>query len=171
MGQIDLFDAPVRLAAACASSAVVSPCGRYRYRLSRQWCDGGPALGFLMLNPSTADASVDDPTIRRCMGFARRDGYGGIVVANLFAWRATDPRELRDVADPVGPDCDDFIRAMPHDTVIAWGATRPRPDTASRIVHVAELIRGKRTYHLGLTRDGACRHPLYVRADQPLVRR
>ncbi len=82
--------------------AVISDCGRYRYRLTRRWGDG-PLLSFIMLNPSTADAEVDDPTIRRCMGFARRDGYGGIVVGNLYAFRTTKPKALFAADNPLGP--------------------------------------------------------------------
>lgn len=170
MKQLDLIDSiKMDYGTEYRSYAVLSPCKLYRYQLGRRWSEG-PALGFVMLNPSTADAYVNDPTIRRCIGFARRDGFAGIVVTNLFAWRATDPRELRDAVDPVGPGCDKYIEEMPGDVVIAWGATRPRPDTASRIVRVSWLLRGKRVYNLGLTKDGSCRHPLYVRADQPLER-
>lgn len=169
MKQLDLIESKMDFGTKYSSFAVLSPCKHYRYQLGRRWGEG-PSLGFVMLNPSTADGLVDDPTIRRCIGFARRDGYAGIIVANLFAWRATDPRELRELADPVGPECDKHIKAMPEDVVIAWGATRPRPDTASRIVRVCSLLHGRRIYNLGLTKDGSCRHPLYVRADQPLER-
>jgi len=87
----DLFGAAIQ---AVRRGAVISDCGTYRYALARYW-GPGPELAFVMLNPSTADASVDDPTIRRCMGFARRENLGGIVVANLFALRATDPSALK----------------------------------------------------------------------------
>lgn len=169
MKQLDLSEPKWDFGTAYTAFADISPCGRYRYQLGRRWGEG-PPLGFVMLNPSTADGLVDDPTIRRCIGFARRDGYAGIIVTNLFAWRATDPRELRAVADPVGPECNKYIKAMPEDVVIAWGATRPRPDTASRIISTCSLLYGRRIYHLGRTKDGSCRHPLYVRADQPLER-
>jgi len=82
-------------------SAVLSDCGTYRYSLTRRWSPG-PLLGWVMLNPSRADALVDDPTIRRCVGFARRWGFAGIVVRNLYALRATDPRELSRHPAPVG---------------------------------------------------------------------
>lgn len=72
-------------------SATISECGRYRYRLTRRFADG-PCATFVMLNPSTADETIDDPTIRRCRNFAIREGCGGLVVVNLFAYRATDPR-------------------------------------------------------------------------------
>ena len=145
-------------------STVFSPCGRYRYRLSRAWLLGEGTVLFVMLNPSTADAEMDDPTIRRCMGFARRWGFQGLVVGNLFAWRATDPRELCRVADPIGPDNDHHLKAMSGnaDAVIAawgeWGALRGRNE------HVTGLLGGV-VEHLGLTKQGHPRHPLYVRAD------
>src|SRR5689334_20041621 len=88
-----LFDkgrGPAQAQSEIVKSAVLSPCGLYRYRLTRRWGDG-PALLFVMLNPSTADATEDDPTIRRCTGFAKREGMPAIEVVNLFAWRATDP--------------------------------------------------------------------------------
>ncbi len=88
-------------------SAVLSECARYRYRLDRAWERDDHGLGtvtWVMLNPSTADADVDDPTIRRCIGFSKAWGYNALTVVNLFAWRATSPRDLCAVEDPVGPD-------------------------------------------------------------------
>jgi hypothetical protein len=85
----DLFDGP----GGPAKSAVISPCGLYRYRLTRTWDAVRWSAAFVMLNPSTADAVDDDPTIKRCVGFAKRWGCGGIVVANLFAFRSADPDE------------------------------------------------------------------------------
>ena len=84
-------------------AAVISHCKRYRYRLARHW-GAGSALPFVMLNPSTADADNDDPTIRRCIAFAKREGAGGIVVANLFAFRATSPADMLAAPNPFGPE-------------------------------------------------------------------
>ena len=118
---LDLFQT------APTSTAEISPCGLYRYRLTRTWDAAAPALLFVMLNPSTADASEDDPTIRRCLGFARRERAGGLVVANLFAFRATDPKALEDAADPIGPDNARWIETCVRETsgpiVAAWGAS------------------------------------------------
>jgi hypothetical protein len=153
-------------------SAILSPCNTYRYRLNRDGDPGpyGPAL-FLMLNPSTADAELDDPTIRRCRGFARTWGNSGIVVANLYALRSTDPAGLWSHPDPVGPDNDAHLAAqmtLYPNVVCAWGANA-RPD---RIAAFRALLLDHPDVHLfclGITKSGAPRHPLYVRGDQPLI--
>src|SRR5438045_3510538 len=95
-------------------AAAISACGRYRWWLRRSWHQGGNGrvLCFIMLNPSTADARTDDPTIRRCMGFARSWGFSTLDVRNLFAWRATEPTELLRTDDPIGGRCGD--RALRH---------------------------------------------------------
>lgn len=150
-------------------TATISDCGRYRYRLERRWADA-PPLTFVMLNPSTADADVDDPTIRRCMGFARREGAGGIVVVNLWALRATNPKELRTAADPYGANWAFLREAIeaPGRKVAAWGAWAG-PNNSSLSYLVADVYRAQRQLMcLGKTKAGAPRHPLYVRADVPL---
>ena len=111
------------------SDAVISEDGLYRYELVREWQQIGRRMVFIMLNPSTADAALDDPTIRRCMGYARREGCGGIKVYNLFAVRATDPKELLKVADPNGESnyyhvstALDVAEEWRDIVVAAWGA-------------------------------------------------
>ena len=146
--------------------------GPYRYRLGRMW---GPVGGvvFVMLNPSTADATQNDPTIRRCLGFARREGWGSLDVVNLFGLRATNPAELAAHPDPVGPRNDAAIGDAIHaaDAVIcAWGA-HPMTQHQDRAATVLRLLRqhGSRIYRLGPpTRSGAPRHPLYLPANAPL---
>jgi hypothetical protein len=104
-------------------SAYISPCGAYRYSLSREWAPG-PACTFIMLNPSTADADIDDPTIRRCIGFAKAWGFGGLAVVNLFAFRATSPKDMQSAAEPVGPANDAAIAdgvGLSTIAVAAWG--------------------------------------------------
>jgi hypothetical protein len=158
--------------------ALISPCGLYRYWLSREWDPGAEKLAFIMLNPSTADAEVDDPTIRRCMAFARRDGFGGIVVANLFAFRATDPAALKTAADPVGPDNDIGLRLnlltspiRAADLVVAaWGANCRIRGERDKAVRRMAADGGVTLHHLGLTKDGHPKHPLYIKGDQPLER-
>jgi hypothetical protein len=105
------------------ATAVLSDCGTYRYRLGRRWAEG-PVDVWIMLNPSTADATVDDRTIRRCMEFSRRWGAGALVVGNLFALRATDPAELVRHPDPIGPDNDEHLtRSPPGRTSSAAGSS------------------------------------------------
>lgn len=152
-----------------ASSAVLSDDGAYRYELARTWGDGPPA-GFIMLNPSTADADVDDPTIRRCIGFARRLNCDGLLVANLFGLRATDPRELAEHPDPVGHLNDAHIGRLIVEAdvvIVAWGA---HPNTSRRVAAVVELAEaaGRVLHCLGKTKAGSPRHPLYLAGDTPL---
>jgi hypothetical protein len=143
----------------------------YRYALTRQWSDASPAV-FVMLNPSTADAFVEDPTVRRCLTFARQWGAGGLTVLNAFALRSTDPRALDRHADPVGPDNDAVIRrhlaaAAGAPVVAAWGAdkaVRAHGRDAALCAMVREAT-GQVLACLGTTKDGAPRHPLYVRGD------
>lgn len=156
-----------------ARGAELSACGTYRYTLTRTWDPADRPVAWIMLNPSTADAAKDDPTIRRCISFARGWGFGGIVVVNLFAARATDPGELCSFIDPVGPDNDlalfDTIQGLT--TVCAWGASVPdywrqRPPAVLRRLREG----GAEVGHVGLTKHGHPRHPLYVRGDTALMR-
>jgi|SRR5579859_6095362 len=105
-------------------TAWISQCGLYRYRLTRHWGPGHRVLCFVMLNPSTADAEEDDPTVRLCISWAKLLGFDGLVVVNLFALRSTDPSKLKVVADPVGPENDDIIldSAIASSMILcAWG--------------------------------------------------
>jgi hypothetical protein len=149
-------------------SAIFSPCRTYRYRLTRRW-GSGPNARFIMLNPSTADENVDDPTIRRCIAFAKREGCGGLVVVNLFAFRATDPRELAGAINPCGPDADrhlmDAIQDADGPLIAAWGSNA---FAKQRAADVTAMI-GAHCVCLGKTKDGHPRHPLYVKGDAPLV--
>jgi hypothetical protein len=153
--------------------AAVSPCGRYRTRLWRLWDRRRQPLGIVMLNPSTADASLDDPTIVRCTRRALTAGYGGLEVANLFAWRATDPNELRRAADPVGPGNDAAILATAAaaggTVVCAWGS-RGRLHGRGAAVLAMLLEAGVETWALRVGSDGEPAHPLYLPYGTPLVR-
>jgi hypothetical protein len=157
-----------------AATATFSPCRTYRYALTRRW-SARPLPVFVMLNPSTADALVDDPTIRRCAGFAKSWTCGGFAVVNLFGLRATDPRQMRGHPDPVGPDNDLVIASLlsgdhPAGPVVcAWGA---HPGTTERARQVMELLRNRRISPLclGTTKGGQPRHPLYVSGNTPVVR-
>ncbi|MGN6518680.1 MAG: DUF1643 domain-containing protein [Dokdonella sp.] len=150
-------------------SAVISSCGRYRYRLQRVQDAARARLLFVMLNPSTADAVVDDPTIRRCIGFARDGGFGVVEVVNLFAYRATAPADLRRAGFPVGPDNDAHIEHALRDAdevCLAWGAAGGDAADARAQV-VLPLIRrsGHRPMCLSVTRKGWPAHPLYLPAS------
>lgn len=156
-------------------AALISGCKRYRYWLSREWDASKPKMVFVMLNPSVADADIDDPTIRRCMGFAAREGCGGIVVVNIFAFRATDPQELVGNKIARGEHNDDWqyewISQAARDgapVVLAWGAHKTVTQEAKRFLdYYAEM--GIDLYCLGQTKSGAPKHPLYIASDQPLV--
>lgn len=151
--------------------AVLSDCGRYRYALSRRWAPGPKAL-FIMLNPSKADAEVDDPTIRRCIGFAKREGCGALRVENLFAWRATKPDEMFAQGLVAVGEADaairQSVRAVDGPVIAAWGGDRRAEDRARQVV---EIFDGQsvKLMCLGTTNSGAPRHPLYLRRDAGLI--
>lgn len=156
------------------SVAVYSDCEAYRYLLTRVWDGALPRALFVMLNPSTATEVQNDPTVERCERRARALGFGAFRVTNIFAFRATDPRAMRAVADPVGPDNDAAIRESvdwaggPTDRIIcAWGTHGAH---LNRGAAVAQLLResGRDLHHLGLTAAGAPKHPLYIGYAQPL---
>jgi hypothetical protein len=152
-------------------SAVISDCGTFRYALTRgDWLGGTGTVLFVMLNPSTADASTDDATIRRCIGFAWDWGFARLTVANLFAYRATNPDDLivaaRAGVDPVGPDNDRWIVRLASGAsqiVAAWGAHRA---AEARTTRVLELL-GPDVMCLGQTKSLAPRHPVRLRRDTP----
>lgn len=168
---------------AVSKAAEISSDSLYRYFLIRYW---GPRdhsvvarlLIFVMLNPSTADAVIDDPTIRRCISFAKREGYDGILVVNLFAYRSPKPEIMKSVTDPIGPDNDKWLRRAFNyarkydiDVLAAWGIEGPYRD---RDYEVAEIARqhGLELKCLGKTDGGNPRHPLFVKGTtpfQPLV--
>jgi hypothetical protein len=162
------------------AAARLSPDGVYRYTLMRRWEPWGPALRWIMLNPSTADAREDDPTIRRVVEFSRREGYAACVVANLFALRATDPRAITLHPYAVGPWNNETLgqvsRAATQDAyqhgkeaivVVAWGARAPAERVQS-VVHGP--LAAVKLMCLGRTKNGAPRHPLYVSGTTPLER-
>ena len=135
----------------------------YRYVLTRRWGEGAMVL-FILLNPSTADAIVDDPTVRRCIAFAKAWGYGGLYIVNLFAFRSTYPRDLRRVQDPIGAQNDHVLSSYAEFSdlhVAAWGV---HGDLKGRDADVRALFsdQGYQLYHLGLTQGGQPRHPLYL---------
>lgn len=147
----------------CRRRAAFSRCGTYRYALWREWDDGAPTVLFIALNPSTADHRRDDPTIRRCMGFARNWGFGRLVVANLFAYRTSEPARLRLADAPIGPRNDRWLARLASDASLVLAAWGVHGDYLGR----AEQVRSRQPglHCLGTTTGGSPRHPLYVRRD------
>lgn len=150
------------------SVAVYSDCMAYRYVLTRVWDVGGAKALFVMLNPSTATEVQNDPTVERCERRARALGFGAFRVCNIFAYRATDPRAMRAQPDPVGPENDAAIASSAGwaDRIIcAWGTHGVH---MGRGAAVAGLLRdtGAPLYHLGLSKGGHPKHPLYIAYDQ-----
>ena len=144
------------------------PNNEFRYRLSRRWGTGAHIL-FIMMNPSTADLEVDDPTVAKCGRLARRWGYAGLTVGNTFAYRATVQNRLAEVPDPVGPDNDHHLVEMAREaamTVFAYG-TPKHPALRARGPEVVRMIRaaGGRSYVLRLSKQGIPYHPLYLSED------
>jgi hypothetical protein len=145
------------------SGAKFSACRSYRYALWRTWADSGPRVMFIGLNPSTADEFEDDPTIRRCIRFAKDWGYGGLLMLNAYAFRATNPNDMKKAIDPIGPLNDDELafRSQQCGLVIAaWGVHC----SLSRSVSVCKVINGP-IYCLGKTKDRKPKHPLYLKSD------
>lgn len=151
------------------SGADISDCGRYRYSLWRKW-GSGPVCTFVMLNPSTADAETDDRTIGRCISFAKREGCDGLLVENLFAFRATKPSDMVVAEDPVGPINDakirtaiDMARRHGWPLIAAWGSHRFAQKRAKLVASWGQF------QCLKLSKDGSPWHPLYVKGDAPLI--
>jgi hypothetical protein len=150
--------------------ATFSACRTWRYRLSREWGDG-PRLNIIGLNPSTADETQDDPTIRRCIRFARDWGYSGLVMTNIFAFRSTDPKGLTTARDPIGPDNDVALvaEALAAGEVVAawgvWGRWFRRGERVEQLLASADVT----LKVFGLTKGGYPKHPLYLPADSQLV--
>lgn len=155
------------------NDALISKCGSYRYWLTRRcgnlFADKGLAL-FVMLNPSTADAQNNDPTIRRCINFADIWGFKNMAVANLYAYRATKPKDLWKAEDPIGPRNDYWLKSLTRhcsQIICAWGVNAQ----SQRIVDFKALMASSesRMWCLGTTKNGSPRHPLYVKANTPLI--
>jgi hypothetical protein len=146
------------------SEAVYSPCEDYRYSLTRTWSPSGRKLLFVMLNPSTADELRNDPTVERCERRARQMGFGAMRVVNIFAFRATRPQDLRKAARPEGPLNDAYLleSAQWADQILcAWGAHGEHLGQGPKIAKKLHKA-GHDLCHIGLTKDGHPRHPLYV---------
>jgi len=140
--------------------AIISQDNKYRYQLSRIWDEEKPKVLFIMLNPSTADADRDDPTIRRVMNFAKSWGYGGVFVGNLYAFRSTDPKALRKVENPVGEDNIQHIQSLiglTERVIYAWGNNQREPDWLCHLVDSP--------YCIDISKKGIPKHPLYLKGE------
>ena len=144
--------------------AVISKCGKYRYTLERKWCEG-PTVLWVMLNPSTADAEKDDPTIRRCIAFSQREDFGSLIVENLYAYRSTDPSTIARMgaAEARGPE--NFMRmvdsaARAEYVICAWGTPGGK--------YIPQALESFKLRCLGRTKHGAPKHPLYLAKTTPL---
>lgn len=149
----------------CDSGAVVD--GSYRYSLWREWDSDRPCLLWVLLNPSNADASKDDPTLRRCLAFSRSWSFGSLEIVNLYAWRSSVPQALVSAENPVGDHNDRYIQEAAQraaKVVVAWGAYKPlRGRDRAVIALLAQPL-----WCLGTTRDGHPHHPLYIKGDTDL---
>lgn len=150
------------------SKADFSEDRKYRYSLTRRWgLFSENYLLFIGLNPSTADEKQDDPTIRRCINFAKRMNYDGIVMLNIFAFRATDPKVMMKESDPVGKDNDKTILSYVKEGnvfVAAWGTLGRFLDRDKQVIKLVPNLKC-----LGITKEGFPKHPLYLKADCELI--
>lgn len=145
-------------------SAVLSQDRQYRYLLSRAWSGGGKTVGFICLNPSTADAENDDPTVRRCIRFAKDWGGSRLIIGNLFAYRATDPSALRRVPEPIGEENNIWLDRIADECDILIAAWGTHGKLYSRDQEIKERFAGK-LKALRLTACGSPGHPLYLPGD------
>lgn len=146
-------------------SAYISQDNQYRYKLFRCWDENKPTIMFVMLNPSTADSEKDDPTIRRVIHFSKSWGYGGVYVVNLYAFRSTNPKELKNIEDPIGKDNIFHIKSLiglVEKVIYAWGNNKKEPSWLGDIVHTP--------YCIDISKNGIPKHPLYLKKElQPIL--
>lgn len=147
--------------------AIISDCERYRYYLWRLWSNRPPVY-FVMLNPSTADAHEDDPTIRRCIDFAKRWRFGSIRVLNLFALRSPDPTILKKAQSPVGPFNDKYLATAVGPVIVAWGTHGGFRNRDNEVLRIFSKT-GVAILALGVTKHGFPAHPLYQPKDAELL--
>lgn len=156
------IDEPVK------AGAIFSPDKKYRYLLWRIWNNNLPKCGFIMLNPSKADAYILDPTVSRCIGFAKQWGYGSLFVCNIFALRSTDPQELYKVDDPVGPDNDSTLLDLMKKTdfvITAWGNHGTYMDRGNTVLLTILPEYSEKMAYLGVSNHWQPLHPLYLSKD------
>lgn len=146
------------------STAVYSDCERYRYSLTRVWDESAGKVLFVMLNPSTATEVQNDPTVERCERRARTLGFGGFRVTNIFAWRDTDPRKMRAATDPIGPYNNQTLldgADWADQVIAAWGTHGAHMNRGAEVTELL-VATGQPLFHLGLSKQGHPKHPLYL---------
>ncbi len=150
------------------TGATFSKDRKYRYVLTRSWDDQLPVLVYVLLNPSTADETINDPTISRCIDIAKFNGSGSIKVMNLFAFRATDPSDLKKESAPVGPDNDQFLRQEIGDlpVVVAWGNHGSFLDRSQAVL---SLLSDKNLLCVAKNASGEPKHPLYIKTQTSFI--
>lgn len=149
--------------------AILSTCNQYRYSLSRIWDESKPMVGFIGLNPSTADHLNDDKTILRCIAFASEWGFGGFYMMNLFAYRATNPSVMMKVNTPVGCDNDQYLLNLKNQVekiVVCWGNDGCY---RKRSKEVLNLLNGENLYCIDINKTGEPKHPLYIKNNKKLT--
>lgn len=168
MTSIEVEGESFSLASYSSKWASLDATGRFRWLLGRAWA-AGPVMHFIMLNPSTADANNDDPTIRKCVGFARRAGCGSIIVTNLFSFRSANPDDLLKEDGPIiGSETDHYVLEYTKSstfTVVAWGQHVKKPKLRSRAKAMRQLLAQhspRKVYALKLSDDGTPHHPLML---------
>ena len=149
--------------------AILSDCKKYRYWLSRTWDESKPLIGFIGLNPSTADHIDDDRTISRCINFAKSWGAGGFYMMNLFAYRATAPLNMMEAEEPIGMENNNYLQELKNKVekvVICWG-DNGRHNGRSK--EVLSLLDQGDLYCITINKSGEPKHPLYIKGDAQLI--
>lgn len=162
----------LKVATGMEADAAFSPCGKYRHWLSRRWGDGGFAL-WVGMNPSTATAHVDDPTIRREIEFTKRMGLNAYFKVNIMDYRATDPKRLLEIAEPRSErNLEEILRLMDaaECVILAYGSIPAKLSIYAFDVRMLLAVSKSEALCLGVNKDGSPKHPLYVRGDTPLVK-
>ena len=150
------------------NSAIISDCGKYRYELCREWHHRKPKVMFMMLNPSTADEVKDDPTIRRCIRYALDWGYGGYIMGNIFAYRSTDPKQLKIIDNPIGIDNNYWLKKLHAEASLTIGAWGNHGKYLNRGQDIINLINN--LFCLRITKEGHPSHPLYLSSKlKPII--
>ena len=149
------------------TDAKISECGKYRYSLKRIWDEEKSLVAFIALNPSTADEVDNDKTINRCIDFAKSWGAGGMCMFNVFAYRATDPTDMKAQDDPIGSENDNYLAKLSNvdKIIVCWGNDGLHRDRANHVREILKNTGQDKLYCLDINKNGEPKHPLYVRGS------